>query len=72
MSDNKRCPDVIDFFWEWQGRHKKSSPMAELALDKCEEAFLRRDWKGFSYWHPIYCRSRTEFPRRPFRKSPLG
>ena len=67
MNDCKRCADVIDFFWERQRRYKepRSNAIAELALDKCEEMFARRDWKGFGYWHSIYYRARTEFPRRP-------
>jgi hypothetical protein len=53
--------DVIDFFWEWHRRHtlsKASSALAELALDKCEEGLIRRDWKGFGYWHIVYLRER--------------
>ncbi len=56
-----RAHDVIDFFWEWQKRHagRGHNTVAELALDKSEEALWRSDWDGFSYWHGIYCRERA-------------
>jgi hypothetical protein len=52
--------DVIDFFWEWYRRRKptRRSSLGELALDKCEETLLRRDWQGFGYWHAIFVRER--------------
>jgi len=53
--------DVVDFFWEWQERRnpQSSSPLGELALDKCEEMMMRRDWPGFDYWLRVYHRERA-------------
>jgi len=66
MQNRMRCPDVIDFFWERQRRciDAQRDKIAMYALDKCEEAFQRRDWKEFSRWHTIYCRERSRTPRR--------
>jgi type II restriction/modification system DNA methylase subunit YeeA len=52
--------DVISLFWEWQRRHTdlKTSALAELALDKCEERLIKREWEGFQYWHAVYLRER--------------
>jgi hypothetical protein len=52
--------DVISLFWEWHRRHTgpKTSALAELALDKCEERLIKRDWDGFQYWHVVYVRER--------------
>ena len=60
MQTRARCPDVIDFFWEWQRRQTvaRSDGIANYALDRCEEAFQRCDWKEFARWHAIYCRER--------------
>jgi hypothetical protein len=53
--------DVIDFFWERMRRQDPlaSSPLAEMALDRCEEMMLRRDWAGFGYWLGVYRRERA-------------
>jgi hypothetical protein len=58
--------DVIDFFWEWYHRHtpSKTSALAELALDKCEEKLIWRDWEGFQYWHVVYLRERRRLESR--------
>jgi hypothetical protein len=61
MNDRTRCADAIDFLSEWQRRQKnrKSEPIAELALDMCEEMFQQRNWEGFAHWHAIYCSARS-------------
>jgi hypothetical protein len=55
-----RTPDVIADFWEWYNRRseRQDNGVADLALDKCEEAFQRCDWKGFGYWYRVYRRER--------------
>jgi hypothetical protein len=62
MIKSQQHRDVVDFFWEWQQRamQRQRNPVADLALDKCEELFQCCDWKGFAYWHAIYCRERFE------------
>jgi len=52
--------DVIVQFWEWyEHRHGPArKPIANLALDKCEEAMLGRDWRAFAYWHSVFVRER--------------
>ena len=62
-----RHGDVIDFFWEWQRRHDpfRSSPLAELALDKCEAMIMHRDWAGFDYWLRVYHRERKRLDAAP-------
>jgi hypothetical protein len=52
--------DVIVQFWEWYDRRYAGArgPVANLALDKCEEAFMMRDWGTFAYWHAILVRER--------------
>jgi hypothetical protein len=56
--------DVITDFWEWyQRRHaQEHDPIANLALDKCEETFGRGDWDSFGYWYAIYLRERPKKP----------
>lgn len=62
MIGQTRGADVIDYFWEWQKRQTvpQRNPVAEFALDKCEEMFLRRNHKSFAYWHAIYHRERAK------------
>jgi len=58
----KRVPggDVINFFWEWYRRREQAcrGPLCQYALDKCEETFIRRNWKSFGHWHAIFIRER--------------
>jgi hypothetical protein len=37
----------------------RTSPLAEHALDQCEEAFRRGDWRKFGYWHAVFLRERN-------------
>ncbi len=62
MIEQTRGADVFDYFWEWQRRQTvpRRNPIAELALDKCEEMFLRRNWESFAYWHAVYHRERAK------------
>ena len=46
----------------------RTSPLAERALDKCEEAFRHSDWQGFGYWHAVYLHERDRL-NRPTRLS---
>jgi hypothetical protein len=41
--------DVIVDFWEWYQRRNdpKYDPLASLALDKCEESVMNREWDSF-------------------------
>jgi hypothetical protein len=57
--------DVVDFFWEWQRSHmqSKTSALAQLALDRCEETLLCRDWERFGYWHAVYMCERRRLER---------
>jgi hypothetical protein len=55
--------DVVVDFWQWfQRRH---DPVANLALDKCEDALAKCDWDGFGFWHRIYLRERSKRPTVP-------
>jgi hypothetical protein len=51
-------------------RHEqiRTSPLAEHALDQCEEAFRRGDWRKFGYWHAVFLRERNRL-NRPTRLS---
>lgn len=69
-----RTHDVISNFWEWYNRRaqRRNIGVAELALDKCEETFERRDWEGFGYWYEVYCRERGPIANgRPWSKSTM-
>jgi hypothetical protein len=65
--EQTRNADVIDFVWESQERltQRPPNPVAELALNKCEEMLQGRDWDGFGYWHAIYHRERAKAPIHP-------
>ena len=54
--------DVIVDFWEWYQNRKTRyyNPVAEHALDKCEEMLKQRQWESFGYWHRIYLRERRK------------
>ncbi len=54
--------DVITNLWDWHERRcsRASAPLAAYALDRCEELFAARAWKGFGYWDTIYVRERQE------------
>jgi hypothetical protein len=53
--------DVVVDFWEAHERKhaRKHGPLAQHALDKCEETFMRGEWKSFGFWHAIYTRERA-------------
>jgi hypothetical protein len=63
--------DVIVDFWEWYQRRQAShcNLLASLALDKCEEALIKREWDCFGYWHAIYLRERPKSPRSTVRRT---
>jgi hypothetical protein len=52
---------------------KGISPVARLALDRCEEAFARSEWSRFGYWFEIYRNERlrviAECKRHPSKIS---
>jgi hypothetical protein len=52
---------IIDFFLESQRRspRRTTSGLAEMALDKCEETLMRRDWGHFGHWHAVFLRERN-------------
>jgi hypothetical protein len=62
MTGPSRDYDVIIDFWEWYRRRqeRQSGPLANYALDKCEEAFGRCEWTNFGRWHAIYLRERRK------------
>ena len=65
-----RETNVIDSL-EFRRRRQeqpRTSPLTEFALDKCEEAFERRDWPTFAYWHAVVVRERIRL-NRPTRVS---
>jgi hypothetical protein len=51
---------VIDLASERRCRRERPrrSNLREHALDKCEEAFVLRDWDGFAYWQAVFQRER--------------
>jgi hypothetical protein len=70
MAKDQNGYDIVVDFWNWyqQRNTRYHNPLAEYALDKCEEMLQRRQWKGFGYWHSIYLRERRKAPiprRRP-------
>jgi hypothetical protein len=70
MNDDTGSRTVIDFFWEWYRRHDQAGrkPMAELALDKCEETLQQREWESFGRWFAIYRRERARAAIRSDRR----
>jgi hypothetical protein len=46
----------------------RTSPLAERALDQCEEAFRHSDWQKFGYWHAVFLHERDRL-NRPTRLS---
>jgi hypothetical protein len=70
MTKEQSGYDVVVDFWKWyQNRNARHhNPLAEYALDKCEEMLQRCQWERFGYWHGIYLRERRKVPnpcRRP-------
>jgi len=55
---NVQTSTVIDFRY-YSGRKKSRNSVLELAIDKCEEAFMRSDWEGFGYWFAVCRRERA-------------
>jgi hypothetical protein len=55
---NVQTGTIIDFR-NYSGRKKSRSSVLELAIDKCEEAFMQSDWKGFGYWFAVCRRERA-------------
>ena len=41
----------------------RTSPLAEHALNQCEEAFRRSDWQKFGYWHAVFLCERNRLNR---------
>ena len=62
MTEKTRDYDVIVDFWEWYQRREASrrNPLANYALDKCEETFRKCEWNSFGYWYAIYLRERPK------------
>lgn len=52
--------DPIVDFWKWYQRRqqRRGGPLADYALDKCEETFRRCEWTDFGRWHAVYLRQR--------------
>lgn len=51
---------VVVNFGEWTDRSdtRERTPLAEYALNRCEEMFAARAWESFGYWHAVYVRER--------------
>lgn len=66
MAQTRSDHDVIVQFWDWYERRYAGAhgSVANLALDKLEQAFVRRDWVTFAYWHAIFVRERLPQNRR--------
>ena len=63
MTKDTLGSDVVVDFWTWYRRREAHrSPLANYALDKCEEAFRKCQWNSFSYWYAIYRRERPKTP----------
>lgn len=60
MIDKTHGYDVIADFWEWYQRReaRRYNPVANHALDKCEETLRKCEWNNFGYWYEIYLRER--------------
>jgi len=70
MIDKTQGYDVITDFWEWyQLREARRNPLANYALDKCEETFRKCEWKSFGYWYAIYRRERPKSRCWPLKPS---
>ena len=53
-----RTDHVVEF-GKYSDRSKLDNGILELALNKCEETFMRSDWNGFGYWFRIYRREKA-------------
>lgn len=62
MIEKSRNYDPVVDFWKWY-QHRQHNPVANLALDKCEESARNREWTRFGYWHAVYLRERLSHPR---------
>jgi hypothetical protein len=62
MTKDHRNYNVIVDFWKWYQRReaRNYNPLADHALDKCEEMFRRCQWDSFGYCHRIYLRERLK------------
>jgi hypothetical protein len=71
MIEKTRDYDVIVDFWEWYQRREagRQNPLASYALDKREEAFIKREWNRFGYWHAIYLRERPKSLSSPVSRA---
>lgn len=60
MMEQSRGWNVIVDFWEWHERRqqREKSPLANYALDRCDETFRHGDWDRFGYWFSIYRKER--------------
>jgi hypothetical protein len=72
MVQTRSHSDVIVQSWEWYERRHAGGhgPVANLALAKCEEALVKRDWETFAHWHAIFVRERC-LPQIARRQSAL-
>jgi hypothetical protein len=63
MAEDGRNYDVVVDFWDWyRRREERLNPLANYALDQCEETFRKCDWGSFAYWYEIYSRERPKNP----------
>jgi hypothetical protein len=65
MIDTDRDDHAVLDFRKWYRRRYEwqRGIVARHALDKCEDAFLQREWNGFAYWYAIYRRERSKLMR---------
>ena len=66
MSDFRHfAENVIDIADRATQKHAQNvSALADLALDRCEEAFERAEWSRFGYWFDVFVRERTRLSSR--------
>jgi hypothetical protein len=58
MFESSGHNNIVVEFREYHSRQQNRNSILELALNKCEETFMRSDWSGFGYWFAIYRRER--------------
>ena len=51
--------DPVVEFGKYSDRSRLDNGILELALDRCEETFMRSDWNGFGYWFRVYRREKA-------------
>lgn len=56
--------DFVAYRATHRGQRDRAATLAAFALEMCERAFRRGDWRAFGRWHATYCRLRARAGRR--------